>query len=82
MGELALAPTALSLAMLEPPGPELNHLLARAATDPAVADRFADGFAHPDAWSPASTPPRPDRSAGDHLGVYTPVSSSCSYGES
>jgi 2-polyprenyl-6-methoxyphenol hydroxylase-like FAD-dependent oxidoreductase len=49
MGELALAPTALSLAMLEPPGPELNHLLARAATDPAVADRFADGFAHPNA---------------------------------
>ena len=45
MGELALAPTALSLAMLEPPGPELNHLLACAATDPAVADRFA----HPDA---------------------------------
>jgi hypothetical protein len=49
MGELALAPTALSLAMLEPPGPGLNHLLARAATDSAVADRFADGFAHPDA---------------------------------
>jgi hypothetical protein len=49
MGELALAPTALSLAMLEPSGPGLNHLLARAATDSAVADRFADGFAHPDA---------------------------------
>jgi hypothetical protein len=47
--DAAAAPTMLSNALLEPPAPPVVDLLGRATHDQATADRFAAGFADPEA---------------------------------
>jgi 2-polyprenyl-6-methoxyphenol hydroxylase-like FAD-dependent oxidoreductase len=44
----AAAPTMLSDALLAPPPPEVFNVLARAAQDQAMADRFVSGFGDPE----------------------------------
>jgi 2-polyprenyl-6-methoxyphenol hydroxylase-like FAD-dependent oxidoreductase len=48
MWEQAQAPCALSNALLEPPPAHVLELLVRAGHDQQLADRFADGFGHPE----------------------------------
>lgn len=48
MWAVAEAPTILSNALLEPPGPAVVAVLVEACADPAVADRFGSGFGDPD----------------------------------
>lgn len=48
MWAVAQAPTVLSNALLEPPGPAVVAVLVEACAHPAVADRFGGGFGDPD----------------------------------
>jgi hypothetical protein len=45
--DTAAAVTSWTNAMLQPPPPHVQRILGAAATIPAVANRFANGFADP-----------------------------------
>jgi 2-polyprenyl-6-methoxyphenol hydroxylase-like FAD-dependent oxidoreductase len=57
----AAAPTMLSNALLAPPPPEVLTVLAQAANDQAMADRFVSGFGDPEGM----------------LGLFAPAPASC-----
>jgi hypothetical protein len=57
MWQAAEAPTILSNALLEPPGPEVITVLVDACGDQAAADRFAAGFGDPETLLASFTAP-------------------------